>query len=86
MTPGVVSYWCQTAPIPSVLIKAPLTNTVLLTRPAHDQAASAYSVFTKVFYPQITKCSVYRKRDESPILKTSLGDVNCRHAAKWEEL
>ena len=32
MTPGVVSYWCQTAPVPSVLIKTPLKNTVLMTR------------------------------------------------------
>ena len=29
MTPGVVSYWCQTAPVPSVLIKEPLKNTIV---------------------------------------------------------
>ena len=31
---ALLSYWCQTAPLPSVPIEAPLKNTVFMTRPA----------------------------------------------------
>ena len=83
MTPGVVSYWCQTAPIPSVLIivvkchrKIPYLCATNMTR---------LQVHT-LYLPRYSGSEMFSIGDESQTLKLATEDVNCQHAAKWQEL
>ena len=70
---------CQTTPVPSILNKELLKNTILMTRPV-----SKYILYLPMCSTVVAKCSVYTQGDKSPILKTSYWtNSSCQPAAKW---